>query len=703
MANNNNPDVPVVGPAIANVPVAIPHQPTTLRDLYQQMPDVYHGMYQGFLGQYGDNDVTSEALMDITQRFPSTVPNVFLYVDADGFIKTVSQVHRIEVLIGQPGPWDQSVFAYNSEVIHGHVGTVLLPNETFFARVQNITVPTIGAMEALLLALPVGTNYIGPFNVDDDNTEIIVSRRAVPVPHVYIPLVYNQVFSPLRAWQQLGMQILADDRAEDCAVLLHFLQGAAVLPRQMVGQARPILPALTLPLPLVAPLVDAPLLEHQHHYQSRLFPAMSTPEGQVFLQQQLAQTHYAIQTNLQAQTAAHQVVAAASQAAAAPRTFTSVYPAIAPSLRKLCDAGDDDTLLPEFWQLFAAAGGKKQQCFPALEALLSTRANDPSSARVHPILPAKLYDSLAQFKLGNPNIDEINLGLSPFMMCPSGYFKADTQIRTNALYTALHNDGGTASLSDLQTLLVSSFNLPADLLQLIEFVGSYSIMVDVLIGTTSPLALALQSHYNFLFTNMNAVRSSVADSDLVMFMMRILRFIQIISINYINSKLNLQALFVADPSFYPIESAIQNRMFSQFPAIPAQYLADINKAAGKTGKARTPPSASSVSATVGAPSVGSTRTPRVRNDDRANDQVKALPADIIQPWVQAFATSPKSIRTLRALPSDQQPTAADASSKICLSWHLKGLCYSTCMNRGTHRPLDPAETATFQAFCTASF
>ena len=125
--------------------------------------------------------------------------------------------------------------------------------------------------------------------------------------------------------------------------------------------------------------------------------------------------------NLHAQTNAQQITAGATTAANAPKSFTEVYPAIAPSLRKLCDAGEDDSELPEFWQLFAAARGKKQQCFPALEALLSTRANDPASARVHPILPAKLYESLAQFKLGNPNIDKIHLGLSPFMMCPSGY------------------------------------------------------------------------------------------------------------------------------------------------------------------------------------------------------------------------------------------------------------------------------------------
>jgi hypothetical protein len=692
-------DLAVVGPAIANAPVVVPSQPTTLRELYRQMPDVYNGTYQGFLGQYGEGAATSEELMSLTKRFPTTVPNVFIYLDSNGVIKSVAQVHSVEVIIGQPGTWDQSVFAFNSEVIHGHVGTVLLPTGSFFATVQNIIVPTVVMMEALLTALPAGTNYLGPYNVDDMDTEEIVSRRAVPVPHAYVPLVFNQSFSPTEAWHQIGMQIIADNRSGDCAVLLNFLRGAAVLPRRLVGQHAPILPAMSLPLPLLAPVVDASLLEHQHRYLSRLLPTITNPEGQVFLQQQLAQTHYAIQTNLQAQTIAHQVTAAASQAATAPKTFSSIYPANAQSLRKLCDAGDDDENLPEFWKLFAAANGKKQQCFPALEALLTTRANDPTSARVQPILPAKLYDSLAHFKLGNPNIDDINLGLSPFMMCPSGYFKADSQLRTNALYTSLHPDGGTASLADLQTLLVSSFNLPSDLLQLIEFVGSYSVMVDVLLGTGSPLAIAVHAHYDFLFLNMNAVRSLVPEADLIMFMMRILRFIQIISINYINAKMNLQTLFVADPSFFEIESAIKNRMFNQFPAIPVQYLADVNQAAGRlpVARARAPPAIPIITTTV--PPVA--RAPKVRTNEPANDQVKALPADVVQAWVQAFSLSAKSIRMLRALPSDQQPTATNGSSKICLSWHLKGLCYANCMNRGTHRPLDTTEAGIFQTFCSA--
>jgi hypothetical protein len=116
-------------------------------------------------------------------------------------------------------------------------------------------------------------------------------------------------------------------------------------------------------------------------------------------------------------------------------------------------------------------------------SLLTTCANDPTLARLQPIQPAKLYDSLAHFKLDNPIIDDINLGLSPFMMCPSGYYKADSQMWTNALYTSLHPDGGTASLADLQTLLVSSFNLPS-VCEILQHYGGCSPWYGLTIGNS---------------------------------------------------------------------------------------------------------------------------------------------------------------------------------------------------------------------------
>ena len=312
------PPVNPVNPAIANLNIAGPAPPTTLAALFAQMPDVYNGVYTGLLAQYSHTTAdTSEALATRTKRFPTTVPNLFIYLDSDGVIKTVSQIHGIEVIIGQAGPWDQSTFAFNSEVVHGQVGSVLLPNATFFATVDNIQVPTVAHMDVALAALAADVHVAGPFVAGQADTELISSRRSVPVPHVYVPLVHNRALTPREAWTQLGTQIIADNRAVDCQVLLDFLRAAASLPR-LVPIAT--VSSVALRAALVAPIVDAGYLEHQHRYMARLFPALTPPDAQVFLQQQLAQTHYAIQANLQAQTTAQQ--AAADLAAAGPVTKT---------------------------------------------------------------------------------------------------------------------------------------------------------------------------------------------------------------------------------------------------------------------------------------------------------------------------------------------------------------------------------------------
>ena len=253
-----------------NPAIAIPNQPVTLSTLYQQMPDVYNGTYHGFLEQYsGLTATTSDELIGITKQFPTTVPNVFLYVDSLGIINSVYQIHGTEALIGQPGPWDQSCFAYNSDVIRGQVGHVLIPNQHFFQAVTDISVPTMATLEASLLALPAGTIFCGPYAVGDADTEEVSSRRSVPVPHSYVHMVLNWTFTPAEAWTQIGAQIVLDNREVDCMVLLNFLRAATTLPRPRVGQRAPQLSALALPAGLLAPVADPMLLEHQHQYLTR--------------------------------------------------------------------------------------------------------------------------------------------------------------------------------------------------------------------------------------------------------------------------------------------------------------------------------------------------------------------------------------------------------------------------------------------------
>jgi hypothetical protein len=159
---------------------------------------------------------------------------------------------------------------------------------------------------------------------------------------------------------------------------------------------------------------------------------------------------------------------------------------------------------------------------------------------------------------------------------------------------------------------------------------------------------------------------------------------------------------VAAPSFHTIQDAIRSRLFNQFPNIPDRYITEMNKVLGKSSQPK-------AAATIPSPSDSNPRAPTPRAPrttppglDPDSTKVCANPADIVTAWTQSFAASSKTIRMLRATPLAQQPTSSDPNVKICISWQVKGFCYSKCMNCATHRVLDATETAAFQAFLTAN-
>jgi hypothetical protein len=201
-------------PAIANVPVPV----TTFLQRFTSMPDVYAGTYIGLLTMYttaGAPPQSAQAQMTVTMAtFPhDTVPNVFVYQDSQGMIRTVCCIHSTQAVYGHPaGPWDGHVLAFASEVVHGQVTTVILPVREFFSITDPTTVPTVHAMHANLAAAA-NINLLGPYTVGDADTKLIQSCRSVPVPHQYVPLLLHHSLNPIEAWNHVGMQILQMERS----------------------------------------------------------------------------------------------------------------------------------------------------------------------------------------------------------------------------------------------------------------------------------------------------------------------------------------------------------------------------------------------------------------------------------------------------------------------------------------------------------
>jgi hypothetical protein len=129
--------------------------------------------------------------------------------------------------------------------------------------------------------------------------------------------------------------------------------------------------------------------------------------------------------------------------------------------------------------------------------LVYERAPEPDSAQVHLLIPKELFEEVYCIHLGLNDPENLTYGLTPFLVCPRGYYKASVKREKANFYSTVHEDRFRASLKDIREPLTPDINLPGTLHQLAEFIGVYSILIDVLIGKDTPLAVVVHEHYHY--------------------------------------------------------------------------------------------------------------------------------------------------------------------------------------------------------------
>ena len=655
-------------------------QATTFRGLFDNMGDIYGGVYHPFLTEYRPNNrVNSLELMRRTLTLPTDqVPAVFIYQGFFATLRIVHHINQVDTPFGQPpNPLSQAYLAFTGEVFQGGAQMVQLTPETFFGSTGNVTVPTIATMTAMLADAQNG--MIGPLLPDAPNTEIIITRRAVPVPFAYVPLVAFRNLSPAEAWQQVGEQIILDGRQEDCILLLNFLRAATVVagggPRN-VPEGPPILTQPTVP---VQPL-DGPILQHTNRKLHQLLPAifLQAPPADHQANHATMLMHRTLVEGLDAFRADR---AQAHEAAAAKKTFTEIFPATAVGIRRLCLAGDDDDLLPEFWKFWAGEKGKKAPGLQAFSSLVAKRASSPESSEVMPVISTVLWVNISGFELGASDLEVITQGVSPFLMCPRASLKAHATNVLTQQYLLLQGDNSLPLLSDVQQLVPSnSYTIPEDLHLLTAFIGAYSVIWDVLIGTQHPLSTALLAHYKFWNKNIQSIITAIPEPYMRnVVIVGTLRYIQLNVLRYVNEVMFTENDFIIPPSFDYIETSLHNRLFQQLPALPAAYHRAVRNVDTST------------------PAQSQNRITRPTNTStQVSKEVFAPDQDKILAHIDAFSKSPKTVPQLRNL--QNLPKTQNGTSLLCLSYHLRGQCFEQCKKIGTHRKLLKSEAESMAAF-----
>ena len=241
---------------------------------------------------------------------------------------------------------------------------------------------------------------------------------------------------------------------------------------------------------------------------------------------------------------------------------------------------------------------------------------------------------------------------------------------------------GAAAMSDIRELADPKLFSPRDALELMSFVGGYSCLFDVLLGENHGASARLRGHAHFWRQNAHALANMVGRDQLAGFLMRIMRTLQLISVDYVNQALQYGAA-AALPDYGRIEDAVRHRTWQNLSQLPPQYLEE------KALPVKTVASASSVASTITATTAGQKTQPTAESTRPVAVRVDAPTSQQNTDWVAKFAGSSKTVTALKA--DDSRP-------KVCFSYHLRGTCFEACRERATHRALTNAEKTAMQAF-----
>ena len=681
MAQVAPPAVPAAIAAGAAAPgqpalLPAPPAPTTYRERFASKGDLYAGNASPFLHAHRPEAALAPAVvMQTALTLHDDIPDVYAYQDHDtGAIRTVHRISTTASIPGVPSAWDGIVFAFEGDVMAGaRINLVQMPAQPFHLT-NAVHAPTADALNAHWANLAVGAAFVGPFQAGDADTTEVVTRRMMPVPYSYVALMHTQILTPRQAWQTVGMQVLADNQGANCQHFVDWLRVACTF-RQ--GGADP---ATKQPSALTVPLADEALHKEAWNWLIQDLPALA-PQSNDNLASQMVATSAAIRQEMALQRLDKEE---ARLEAKAPKTMTEAYPAMATSLRRLCGVPTDD-VLPLFWRILASLGGKKHQALAALQQLVTERANEPESARKTIVVSVALFECVSQFRLG-AEVDNIMDGVSPFLVVPTTYYKAAaTRIECNN-YSMLTEGGNTASLNEIRQLSDTKMNVPQDPLQLMSFVGGYSVFVDVIFGVDHAAAVRLREHYSFWEDMAPRLVGAVLPTELPGICTLIMRSIQLTTIGYIN---RAQRVGVNDagPSYQYIEDAANNRTWQNLSQLPPRYLEETTKSKPSAPAVPTPTwSATSATSTITTAS----------GTERTNTRVDASDNQKVAAWHSRFAASAKTVTELKA--NTDRPTTVQGNHKLCLSFHLRGTCFDNCGDKATHRTLAPPEHKAMDAF-----
>jgi hypothetical protein len=586
----------------------------------------------------------------------------------------------ISSLDGTASTWDSLSFAFLGELVQGTITNILF-HATAFEEV-NVNAYTVPYMLEHLGELTQDSPLFPPVLPNENDTEAVTTRRFMYLPAAYVPLFLNAGGYTLRqVWERLHPAILHRQEEVVCQPLLNWLRaasmGTALVNPQAMGDP-------SLALPLVAPPADEALLTYRLQILHTLLPGLTAPPQSL----ETALSHMA--TALLTQTNDSRLIR--DQKAAEdlePKLPSKRFSVTLPVLLEYLQIADERQL-PDVWHKWANCS--KKQDFQVLRDTLEAFARSPQAfSTTVPVVSAKLVQDILSFNFVGDLADDTKLGFHPFIISDGNAEHRQINREVARLYGFLQAGDTSVSLGDLEALQAKEVrSVPLTYWELEKNLGAFGNILGVVLGTAHPLTTAYRDMWLLLQGGLRDDLHAALEYRAYVKPVHFLRSIQLICYTWFTHRKNRLTPPTPDFKAIPTQIIMQVYVLPHLP--PALY-------ALAYPKKHTPLVSGSIPDLIASGSASGSSSgsnPTASHSDASTVSGLTTPTPTKPPPsgrgaymanlapVASITTLDRPTVKIKDLIGTTTPPKTADGTEMCLSFHLRGGCWSNCRRAANH-------------------
>ena len=682
---------------------ATPSPPTTFTQLYATQPDVFQGNYAPLFQPFDDTGgLAHDALFETVVNSSNSCPKVFLanvQINNAPQIIAVHRPSRYEPDLADPAPhWDGKVFGFIGDLSprgSNFIKTVELP-DTSFELTSSQRVPTLATMDARWAA-DTNASTIAALSSTAADTESVTTRRLFPVPRPYISLILGKTLDPREAWATFSAAISAASHQNMCAPLLDWLRVSCTMKRSTTHPATQLGSLNTVFPPLAD---DTQLDRHRWSILTRDLPALINNSSGAT--ERVATILGDIRADRVTERAQDEARRTADKRDKLPSE--TKYKTVARDWMAFTSAATESVLPLIYHQL---VNSDKGEHLTILRNAVKVRARSAAAATNQvPVVSKETKEMVlgARFGVEAHQMHDLSQGLQPFSM---GLFVGDKLSKTIDAratdYDTMLNGISAPTLGEQASFSTKEVRIPQDHFTAGLMLASTSVQLDVFQGPSHPFATAFREfckrHWPSIATTIHlASRYNRSLEQTVI--PRILRWVQTHMVDYSRELILLGQAATSVPPFSDVHSMVVHQQYNLLPDIPDHYRAALPPAFPTPGLS--PPPSKQPSKKESKDTTDSSQQQQkppggpARTTGRGGAMV--VNHNIDNTWKAKLEQSARKIRDIA--PHAPASSNMDDSNKpvpLCLSYHLRGSCYSNCNRAATHRALSQDENSALAA------